>query len=269
MKFSNFRYCLIDMLPMRYINHFQLLSSAIFMLLQKRISQEHISLAENRLKQFADEFEDFYGAHNVTLNLHLLRHIANGVRHNGPLWAQSTFSFETNNGILVRSNHATNNFLMELSWKYSVKKTLENEASEKNTLLGGKKTIRIGLEEKSILSKFGFDSRSDILTIYTFFSIRDIKFTSLKSKQISTIDYFVELQTGEIGLINYYLYVDDAAYALIHLCSFVKSNDHFKEITSMHTKTIVNVELIKRKLIYLKVGSYEVGVGQCNNYEKT
>lgn len=36
------RYCLEDLLPMRYINHFQLLSSAVYSLLEEKISQENI-----------------------------------------------------------------------------------------------------------------------------------------------------------------------------------------------------------------------------------
>lgn len=76
------------------------------MLLEKEISHENICTAEIRLNEFVEKFEDFYGKHNVTMNIHLLKHIANSVRNLGPLWAQSAFSFETNNGVIVRANQA-------------------------------------------------------------------------------------------------------------------------------------------------------------------
>lgn len=100
------RYCLVDLLPMRYINNVQLLSSSVYMLLRSRITPENLLLAETRLYQFADEYEVLYGQENVTMNLHLCRHVAESVRNLGPLWAQSAFGFETNNGVLVRTNKA-------------------------------------------------------------------------------------------------------------------------------------------------------------------
>lgn len=264
------RYCLIDILPMRYINHFQLLSSSIYMLLQAKISQENISLAEIRLNKFCDDFEDLYHVHNVTLNLHLLRHLANSVRHNGPLWAQSTFSFETNNGVLIRTTHAKSHFLMDIAWKYGMKKTLKHEKVEKNIHVGGLTTVRICSEQKSILNKFGFAIESDIIKIYKFFSLRDIKFTSLKAKEVSTVDYFIELNTGEIGLVHYYLVLNDTAYAFVQMYEEIGKSDHLKEVKPLKKKIVINVELIKRKLMYIKIGSkYEIVVGIPNHYEKT
>lgn len=114
------RYCLIDLIPLRFIDNFQLLSASIYMLLEQEISPENISLAESKLICFCDGFEKLYGQSQITMNLHLLRHIANSVRHLGPLWSQSTFGFETNNGILVHSRQAKNKYLHQLSWKYAM-----------------------------------------------------------------------------------------------------------------------------------------------------
>lgn len=263
------RYCLIDMLPMRYINHFQLLSSAVYMLLQEKITNEDICTAETNLNKFADQFEELYGKHNVTINLHLLRHLANSVRHNGPLWAHSAFAFETNNGVLIRTSHATNNFLMDLSYKYVMKKSLKNSSNEKSVQISGKTNIRISLEEKSILNEFGFNFDSDILTIYKVFTLRGTKFSSLKSKEISTVDYFVELRTGEIGSILYHLYINDMAYAFVQLYNVSESHDHLKKIYPLSKKIIINVNLIERKLMYIKVSTMQaVVVSIPNNFEK-
>lgn len=264
------RYCLVDMLPMKYINHFQLFSSSIYMLLQANITQEDISLANDRLNKFADEYQDLYHEHNVTINLHLLRHIASSVRQIGPLWTQSSFAFETYNGVLIKSNHSKNHFLMDLAWKYSAKKTLESEINEKNIHVGGITTVRIGSEEKLILCKFGFNFKSDILTIYKFFSLRDTKFTSLKAKEVSTIDYFIELDSGEIGVAHFYFVFNDVAYAFIQLYEEIGKLDHLKKVYPLNTKIITNVESIKRKLMFIKIGRlYEIVVGIPNHFEKT
>lgn len=264
------RYCLVDILPKRYIEHFQLLSSSIYMLLQANITKEEIHLADTRLNKFADDFQDLYHEHNVTINLHLLRHIGSAVHQLGPLWAQSSFAFETNNGVLIKSNHATNHFLMDLAWKYRVKKTIECEKNRKDVHVGGKTTIRISSDEKSILSKFGFNFESDILTIYKYFSLHDTKFTSLKAKEISTIDYFIELNTEEIGVVQFYFVSYDIAYAYIQLYKEIGKSDHLKEVYPLNTKIVVNVKLFKRKLMYIKIGRvYEIAVGIPNNFEKT
>lgn len=88
---------------MQYVHHFQLLSAGIYILLQSKIDTEQISVAERMLIQFADEFETLYGIDSVTMNIHLLRHMSTAVRNLGPLWAQSAFGFEANNGVLVKS----------------------------------------------------------------------------------------------------------------------------------------------------------------------
>lgn len=174
------RYALVDLLPIRYINHFQLFSSSIYMLLEKEISHENICTAEIRLNKFVEKFEDFYGKHNDTMNIHLLKHIANSVRNLGPLWARSAFSFETNNGVIVRANQAKKDVLLNLAWKYAAKCDLkmESKISENKINLGGKKIIR---------------TESDIIIAYSSITFRGTKFTSLQSKDISTADYFVQL----------------------------------------------------------------------------
>lgn len=47
-------------------------------------------------------FEKLYGAANASFNVHLLMHLAASVRNWGPLWATSTFPFESFNGTLLR-----------------------------------------------------------------------------------------------------------------------------------------------------------------------
>lgn len=84
--------------------------------------------------------------------------------------------------------------------------------------VGGITTVRICSEEKSILSRFGYNFERDILSIYTSFSLWNIKFTSLKAKEVSTVYYFIELDTREIGAVHFYFVSNDIAYALVQQC---------------------------------------------------
>lgn len=116
-----FRFALSGLLDMKYVKHFQLFSSSIYNLLKASISHEEIREAEIKLNQFADSFEELYCRNNVTMNLHLLRHMPMAVRYLGPLWAQSAYGFEANNGVVTRSNTACSEIVHQLAWKYVMK----------------------------------------------------------------------------------------------------------------------------------------------------
>lgn len=115
------------------------------MLLEETIPIQNIDAAETKLKRFANEFEKFYGKENVAMNHHLLTHIANAVRHNGPLWAQSAFGFESNNGILAKIS-SKKHILHELAWKYTSRQTLctgINKKTSPDIAVEGKLMIEI------------------------------------------------------------------------------------------------------------------------------
>lgn len=72
------------------------------------------------LVKFVNEFESLYGQKNVTMNIHLLRHLADAVLNSGPLWSHSMFAFEQSNGELVKSVKAYTKVLHQISEKYSI-----------------------------------------------------------------------------------------------------------------------------------------------------
>lgn len=265
------RYCLIDLLPMRYINHFQLFSSAIYMLLQEKIEEEDIYTADVKLKKFTEKFEDYYGKHNVTMNLHLTRHAARRVKHLGPLWAQSTFPFEIKNGDISRFNNAKKDILHNIAWKYTAKSALKEEIkiTEKSISLGSKTTIRVDSSEISQLIENELDINSNILSIYRFITMNGIVITSLHSKTVSTADYFVGLSTGEIGTVNFFLVKESTVYALINLYNIINATDHLMEVEPANFSQIFNVIHIKEKLLFMKIGKYEIASKIANRYEKT
>lgn len=95
-------YATANLIGKRYIDHFELLSAAIYILCKEQIREDEIKCADEMLNTICDQFEEYYGEKSVTLNIHLLRHYGSIVRNTGPLWASSLFGFETNMGVLCR-----------------------------------------------------------------------------------------------------------------------------------------------------------------------
>lgn len=265
------RYCLVDLLPQRYITHFQLLSAAVYMLLEEEIPLENISLAETKLVNFVNQYEKFYGKSNITMNMHMLRHLARSVHQLGPLWSQSTFAFETNNGILVHSRHAKNHCLQQMAWKYSTKAALRStEKKCAETILDGKKSIiQVESEDIQIFKDSGFNVPSNKFIIYDKITVNGIKFSSKKSKVVSTIDYFVKCRNSEIGAVLYYFTSADGTFALIELYEKQSKTDHLIEIKATRCKKVINVKDISFKLIYMKIREQEIVTKIPNRYEKT
>lgn len=264
------RYSLVDILPLRYINHFQLFSSAIYTLLQEKISFADISNAEDKLNRFSDEFENLYGKEYVTMNLHLIRHMGNSVRNLGPLWAQSAFTFEMNNGIIVKANHATKDFLHNLSWKYVVKSSLQEETENKidrNITVGGKVNIRISEDE---LNEFDLEVTSEFLTVYSSVTYsNNKKITSLKSKVASNTDFFVELHTNEIGAVKYFIVKDYNIYAFINMYGVKVSSDHLLEVEPTGISKLFNIKEISKKMVYMRIAKFEIVTCVPNKYEQS
>ncbi|XDV23432.1 hypothetical protein PO909_028010 [Leuciscus waleckii] len=98
---------LCGILSKKYWNHLFLLVFGIYTLLQEKIQMVDIDNAEKALKKFVMEFQKLYGTENMSFNVHLMTHISASVRNWGPLWATSTFSFESFNGTLLKFFNGT------------------------------------------------------------------------------------------------------------------------------------------------------------------
>lgn len=264
-------YSLTGLLAKRYIEHFKLLSSAIHTLLLENVSIESIDSAELKLEQFVNEFEDLYGKKNVTMNVHLLRHIANAVRHNSPLWAQSTFGFETNNGVLARVT-ANTNILYSIAWKYIARSSIHKNNNDKKseTALEGKQNITISESERNFLKEFCIPNTDlTLFTIYKSAIYKGDKFTSMKSRIVSTVDYVIRAIDGTIGAIKYFFFFNQSAYALIDIITTIKKSDHLTEVQCSGTYQVIMLNQIKQKLLYMKIAHKEIVTTIPNMYEKT
>lgn len=116
-------------LKKKYWNHLSLLVFALHILLQQQFKRCEVSVAEIALKKFVIQFEVLYGIKNVSFNVHLLTHLADSVKNWGPLWATSTFSFESFNGTLLKFFNGTTHVPVQivktfLKWK-SLRKRVE------------------------------------------------------------------------------------------------------------------------------------------------
>lgn len=89
-------YALYGVLCQSAINN--LLSAATYILNKPTITIEEVNRACAMLEKFVDQFEGFYGADAITMNLHMLKHYRQNVLNGGPLWAHSMFGFECRMG---------------------------------------------------------------------------------------------------------------------------------------------------------------------------
>lgn len=116
--------CLKGSLKQTYLNHFSLLSEAVFIFLKSKITPSDFKKASDLLKLFIEDFQRLYGDHNMMYNVHLLEHLPKCVTDCGPLCAYSNFNFESNNGSLVKHVNGTTDVEHQIATKYSFHKVL-------------------------------------------------------------------------------------------------------------------------------------------------
>lgn len=90
----------------RYFQHWMLLVSALYILLQDSVSKTDIARADVMLNMFCREFADLYSNENYTYYVHNLLHLALSVERSGPAW-NSAFQFESFNGTLAEFIHGS------------------------------------------------------------------------------------------------------------------------------------------------------------------
>lgn len=110
--------CLVGILPPVYLKHHCLLVSAVYILLQDKISSPELWQAAGYLKAYVCEFQHLYGEVHMNFNVHLLLHLCRCVAMFGPLWTFSAFCFEAGNGRLVKLVRGTRYVAKQIAEKY-------------------------------------------------------------------------------------------------------------------------------------------------------
>lgn len=238
---------------MKYIHHFQLLSAATYKLCQKSMTIEEVNDAGRRFNQFADQFEEFYGAENVTMNIHLLRHVADEVRKSGPLWAYSMFGFEAMNGVLVKSVKGPSSVIQQITKRYILKQTLagmEKKVKAESKIEYYKKIQVVpSNDEKILLSNHSISF--DEITCWEAININGERYKSIKCKETNFIDCFVEFSNESMGKIKYFVQCENLCYAIVEVFTTEKTIDHLKEVTTTNVLSLVPAKDIREKLMYI------------------
>lgn len=114
----------IFLLFLSFLNHLVKLIDAIHILCGLKITSERIKHANRLLLSFVDQFEDFYGEANMVFNVHQLRHLADCVEMNGPLFAYSNYCMEDNIGHIVSLVKGTTDVSTQICSKYLLEKNM-------------------------------------------------------------------------------------------------------------------------------------------------
>lgn len=197
------------------------------------------------------------GLHNVTINLHLLRHLAMAVKQLSPLWTQSAYCFEANNGVITKANTCTTNMLHQLYHENFHAKYYCNFQYKWN------------FAWKEINNWTQFDWKRDICRINVI--INGVKFKSLRSRKVSTIDFFVLLNNNELGAVCFYaVHIDKMVlYALIEVHEILEIRDHFKYIKNTGIQKLFKSRDIIEKVIHLNFGQQTFITRFPNKFEQT
>lgn len=281
-KASEYRSMLLYILPIvlkgilkdQYYSHFCLLSSAVYKLLRPIIPLDSLFAIESDLIKFVADYGMLYGSNRVTMNVHRLIHVVDSVRNCGPLWATSLFHFESNNAYILKFVNGTKDILLQIACKYSLASHLTKEKG--NTNKGKKKIIlknpiQISLNEEMHEILENLDVRTIGATFNGFTSMNrdEIKYTSTNYTLAKrTADYFVLLEDGVFVKILLYFEHPVLKQLMIVERFAVKRNFHqFVELIEDFVD-VVDVDLIKEKVIYTRQNNMHYVVERPNRYEK-
>lgn len=179
--------CLKGLLQPKYLKHYNLLSSSIYKLLTTKISTEDLNEVENNLNIFVQQYEELYGAENMTMNVHQLRHIVFCVENLGPLWTQSMFSFESNNATFSRYVIRNTDVTAQLSTRYMFERSIKKEVKTTTDFsehLSERKTIKLNASEVDFFSSNNiyFEIKQSV-QIYSVYKKGNQRFTSMNYSQ--------------------------------------------------------------------------------------
>lgn len=90
-------------LDVTLLNYWLLFVHALHILLQDCINVVDIDRADQMLYEFVVKTETIFGIPNMTYNIYQMLHISKSVLNWGPLWAHSTFAFESANCQLLKA----------------------------------------------------------------------------------------------------------------------------------------------------------------------
>lgn len=253
--------CLHGILGKKYLDHFKLLSACIYKLLNTEITDQDKAVAGHHLNLFVKQYEEIYGSESMTMNVHMVGHILFCVDNLGPLWAQSMFSFESNNAVFSRYVTGNTDVLAQITTKYVLHKSTQLRRppihpTENPSTLKIPKVISPNVADLNAMCARGivFEHISAVHICCVYENSTD-RFTSICYSQANkTIDYFVYLRNDSFGKVKYYFEHENIYYAAIESFELVDHVNHIAEIQPIDEVLICFAEEIDRKMIYINFG---------------
>jgi hypothetical protein len=252
--------CFEGVLPRDIMDHFKLLSSAIYILLKTKITREDLNIARDKLNLFVKNFEQIYSKFRVTMNVHLILHIPLMVENSGPLWCQSAFFFESNNGELVKCIKGPTDILPQITKKYVLKqrwnkheKCASTHETKNNLML----SEPLGKDcDQSEIDALKIDFNLPSFTkFYKKFKIGKSVYTcSYYTRAKRTCNYFVHLNDGSIGTIKFFMEQNGQGFAFIQMFSVRCKTDQILKVNAVADHIICSVRDIEFKYMYIDVG---------------
>lgn len=109
----------------KYLKLWMLLTQALYLVFQCRISLENLEIADTLINVFLFRTQEYYGRADMLFNLHILKHLIAHIIRNGPPWATNAYSFEDGNGRLKKIIHSNSGVpqqvIRALSWEEAFK----------------------------------------------------------------------------------------------------------------------------------------------------
>lgn len=274
--------CLRGILDNKLLKSFLLLVQSVYILLQTEISKDNLFQCELDLIKFVGECEILYGEEVITFNMHSLLHLVQSVRKSGPLWATSTFPYESNmfrfkqyvNGpksvknqiienylrfMRYRNCVITNTFSTDDSYQYcknlfEYRRLKQCTKTENRIIFPGQGTLLKNVSnttEQSLLNGLIFNRCVFKGTVFH---------STLYHRPNKTDDTVVQLQNNTIVQIVKFICIEKQYYMTVReivVSSIGESVPmlHFMKVIEKRKDTLVtSIDNIKRKMIFIDVG---------------
>ena len=256
---------------------FFLLVQGIFILLGDKIDAHRLSIAKKCLAKFAKKMETLYGLSSCTFNVHQMVHLVDGVKHCGPLWATSAFTFEANNHVLIKMFSGTqhvpqqicNTFILSQKLPAIARECMDDDSNPRLvslfkklcgenmplqnqhvlathvTTLGNGKPITItAAQAVSLATMLDQDVPNRKATIYSRFVVKHVLYTSQSYRRSQRHhDYFVRIShpTAKYGIIDgLYSVKPDCccSSSVLQLCTCIIYNVVFVKVLECTTSVL-------------------------------
>ena len=272
-------------------NHYMCLVNAVHILLGSGSSVCDVNRAEMMLLKFCEHFEDLYSRSFMTLNVHQLVHMAEGVRCLGPLYTHSCFPFEDKNGFILKLIRGTQNidnqiitgvsFIQKmpelkqhcLAKGSAVEKlchSIENPHSiqrgdkifDNTYVLGGMKRRQLSDKKYDALCRFtGIAYFTDNLPSFMRVEkdnclIYGVEYARMTKRDNSTIMLFTETNDIKFGRVQCFLILTENLYVAVVeelTCVSYNNRSNLLSVKKSDILTVVPVDKIKMLCMLINI----------------